>query len=92
MMENAIDEYLAMRRAAGFELEVPAYLLRSFARFATGRGETHVWTQSLIEWASEAPSLSPSDDLLARLKDPFLWGVDQSQNTATTGVPPVNSP
>lgn len=64
MLENAIDEYLAMRRAGGFELEVPAYLLRSFARFASGRGETHVCTRSVIEWASEAPSLSQRDHRL----------------------------
>jgi len=64
MLENAIDEYLAMRHAAGYELEVPEYLLRSFARFAFGRGETHVYAQSVIDWASEAPSLSQRDHRL----------------------------
>ena len=34
----------------------------------------------------------PSDDLIARLKDPFLWGVDQLSNTETTGKPTVDSP
>jgi integrase/recombinase XerD len=34
----------------------------------------------------------PSDDLLARLKDPFLWGVDQLSNTETTGKPTTDSP
>jgi integrase/recombinase XerD len=52
MLKNAIDEYLAMRRAAGFELEVPEYLLRSFARFAVSRKETYVRAQSVVEWAS----------------------------------------
>ena len=64
MLKNAIDEYLAVRRAAGFELEVPAYLLQSFARFAAGRGETHVHTPSVVEWASGAPSLSQRDHRL----------------------------
>ena len=64
MLENAIDEYLAMRHAAGYELEVPEYLLRSFVRFAFGRGETHVYAQSVIDWASEAPSLSQRDHRL----------------------------
>lgn len=64
MLENAIDEYLAMRRAAGFELEVPEYLLRSFARFASSRKETYVRTQSVVEWASQAPSLSQRDHRL----------------------------
>ncbi len=64
MLENAINDYLAMRCAAGFELEIPAYLLRSFARFASGRGETHVYAQSVVEWASQAPSLSQRDHRL----------------------------
>jgi site-specific recombinase XerD len=34
----------------------------------------------------------PSDELLARLKDPFLWGVDQRANTETTGKPTTDSP
>ena len=64
MLKNAIDEYLAMRRAAGFELEVPEYLLRSFARFAVSRKETYVRAQSVVEWASGAPSLSQRDHRL----------------------------
>ena len=64
MLGNAIDGYLAMRRAAGFELEVPEYLLRSFARFAASQKETSVRAQSVVEWASGAPSLSQRDHRL----------------------------
>ena len=42
MLMDAVDSYLAVRRAVGFELEVPEYLLRSFARSADERGDTHV--------------------------------------------------
>jgi integrase/recombinase XerD len=52
----AVDSYLAIRRAAGFELEVPEYLLRSFARFASGRRERYIRTATVIEWAGQAPS------------------------------------
>ena len=38
-MRQAVDRYLAMRQAAGFDLVNAAYLLRSFARAATERGE-----------------------------------------------------
>ncbi|MCP5070948.1 MAG: tyrosine-type recombinase/integrase [bacterium] len=55
-MMRAVDEYLAVRRAAGFALEVPEYLLRSYARFGDNRGETHVRAETVIEWASLAPS------------------------------------
>jgi integrase/recombinase XerD len=64
MLNKAVDSYLAVRRAAGFDLKVPEYLLRSFARFASIRGQTHVCVQTVIEWASEAPSLSQRDHRL----------------------------
>ena len=57
MLMKEVDSYLAIRRAAGFELGVPEYLLRSFARFASSRGETHVRKATVVEWASQAPSL-----------------------------------
>jgi len=68
MMMKAVEEYLALRRAAGFELEVPEYLLRSFARFASERGEKHVSARTVIEWASQAPSLSQRDHRLKTLR------------------------
>ena len=52
MLMQAVDSYLAVRRAAGYELGVPEYLLRSFARFATSRDEVVVLTASVVEWAS----------------------------------------
>jgi integrase len=64
MLMDAVDSYLSVRRAAGYELEVPEYLLRSFARFADERGDAHVCTQTAIEWASQAPSLSQRDHRL----------------------------
>ena len=56
MLMEAIDRYLGTRRAAGFELEVPEYLLRSFTRFACERGEQYVRTTTVLEWAGQAPS------------------------------------
>lgn len=56
MLMKAIDSYLETRRAAGFELEVPEYLLRSFARFARERGDDHVRSATVVEWAGQAPS------------------------------------
>jgi hypothetical protein len=47
-MRQAIDHYLAMRQAAGFDLVNAEYLLRSFARVAAERGETHVRATRLV--------------------------------------------
>jgi integrase len=64
MLIKKVDNYLALRRAAGYELEVPEYLLRNFARFAAQREETLVCTATVIEWASQAPSLNQREHRL----------------------------
>jgi integrase len=58
MLMRAVDAYLAVRRAAGYELTVVEYLLRAFARFAAARGEAHVRSTTAIAWAARAPSFS----------------------------------
>lgn len=56
MLSRSIDAYLELRRSLGSELSNEGYLLRAFARFASGRGEAHVRTGSVVEWAAAAPS------------------------------------
>ena len=57
-MMPAVDAYLALRRTAGFAMSNAEYLLRSFARFAAARGERHVRVTTLIDWASQGPSVA----------------------------------
>ena len=64
-MLKAIEAYLALRRATGFAMLNAEYLLKSFAAFATERGQTHVHTQTAIDWAARGPSVAQRD---ARLK------------------------
>ena len=85
MLMKAVEEYLAVRRASGFELEVPAYLLRSFARFCTERGEKHVSTRTVIAWASQAPSLSQRDH---RLKTVRRFAIHAHVEDALHEIPP----
>lgn len=56
MLKQTLDAYLSVRHAAGFELRVPAILLRSFVRFAQNRGQSYVTTQTAFDWAAMAPS------------------------------------
>jgi integrase/recombinase XerD len=79
MMTPLLDEYLALRRAVGFQLRVQEVHLRNFVKFATERGEAFVRTQSAIDWAALAPSPSQRGHRLdvirifaryARLEDP----------------------
>jgi integrase/recombinase XerD len=58
MLTTAVKRYLAIRRAAGFRLRVTEGFLRSYTRFAIGRSETHVRSQTVLEWAAQAPSAS----------------------------------
>jgi integrase len=64
-MLNDVEAYIALRRAAGFEMKNAEFLLKSFARFAVERKETHVNTQTSIDWAALGPSTAQRD---ARLK------------------------
>jgi integrase len=58
MMTPLLDDYLALRRAAGFQLRVPEVHLRNFVKFAAERQEVFVRTQTALEWAALAPSAS----------------------------------
>jgi integrase/recombinase XerD len=64
-MLNTVETYLALRRATGFAMSNAEYLLKSFAAFAAERGQTHVQTQTAIDWAELGPSVAQRD---ARLK------------------------
>ena len=57
-MMVAVDNYLALRRSAGFVLNNAEYLLRSFATFSADRQEQHIRTATVIDWASQALSLA----------------------------------
>jgi integrase/recombinase XerD len=64
MLMKKVDEYLALRRAAGYALEVPEYHLRNFARFAAQHDQKLIRTPMVIEWASQAPSLNQREHRL----------------------------
>jgi integrase len=57
MLTDAIRTYLALRRAAGFQLRVAGALLEHFAAFATAAGDTHVRAATALSWAAAAPSV-----------------------------------
>jgi hypothetical protein len=63
-MMPAIEGYLALRRAAGFQLSNAEYLLGSFARFAAARNETHVRAETAIAWAARSRSVAQRDERL----------------------------
>jgi integrase/recombinase XerD len=57
MLTQAVESYLAVRRACGFELKSQGNLLRSFAIFSDKKGEHRVCCEIAIEWAGLARSV-----------------------------------
>ena len=54
-MLNAVETYLTLRRGTGFAMQNAECLLKSFAAFAAEREQTHVHTQTAIDWAACGP-------------------------------------
>lgn len=57
MLVQAVQSYLAVRRAAGFELAREGARLSSFAAFSEARGKHYVCSATAIEWAGLARSV-----------------------------------
>ena len=86
-MLNAIETYLALRRATGFAMSNAEYLLKSFAAFAAERGQTHVLTQTAIDWAALGPTVAQRD---ARLKAVCRFVRHVQIEDARHVLPPAN--
>jgi integrase/recombinase XerD len=57
MLVKAVESYLAMRRACGFELKSEGKSLQSFAAFSDARGKGYVCLEIAVEWAGLARSV-----------------------------------
>jgi len=57
MLTEAVESYLRVRRACGFEFKGQGSLLRGFAVFSDERGKHHVCSDVAIEWAGLADSV-----------------------------------
>ena len=51
MLSQTVQNYIEVRRAAGFKFEAQAGLLCSFAAYVDARGEHYVRASTAIEWA-----------------------------------------
>ena len=86
-MLKAIEAYLALRRATGFAMLNAEWLLKSFAAFATERGQTHVHAQTAIEWAARGPSTAQRD---TRLRAVCRFARHVRVEDARHELPPIN--
>jgi hypothetical protein len=54
-MMAAVQAYLTLRRATGFDMSNAGYLLASFAGFAINRSDTHVLAETAIALGQPRP-------------------------------------
>jgi integrase/recombinase XerD len=58
MLTQAVESYLEVRRAMGFALHSEGSLLQSFARYSGAVGQSHICTETAIQWAGMARSIT----------------------------------
>ena len=76
MMMQSLDSYLAIRRAAGFQLNKVEKYLRQFVRFSSNEGKTHIGAQTAIEWARRLHKDTDIQFEVADLFEPFRGWVE----------------
>ena len=57
MLTEAVESYIALRRACGFAFRSEGTCLRGFAAFSDAKGQHHVRSDIAIEWARQARSM-----------------------------------
>jgi integrase/recombinase XerD len=76
---EAVDEYVAIRRALGFKLEGIDRLLRDFVRFLEDRGEQRITINTAVAWAvlpGKSNALHYSRLAAVRVFATYLRGAD----------------
>ncbi len=56
MLIAHVERYISLRQTLGFKLRDLSFNLSAFARFAAGRGETHIGVSTAVEWATAGSS------------------------------------
>lgn len=88
-LRQALDDYLAVRRALGYKLDRAEKDLAQFITYLEGLGEDHVTTQSALAWAT-LPSGAHRGYLSARLSVVRRFAVHLRGIDPATQVPPTD--
>ena len=87
---DRVNEYLALRRGLGFDLETPSWLLFDFARYAdrVGHQAGHVTTDLAVQWALSSRSRDPAQ-AIRRLSTVRVFARYLAVLDPSTEIPPV---
>lgn len=86
MIARAVQSYLSVRGAAGFELKNAAVHLRSFAAYLDARGQRHIDSHTAIEWARRGGSVVQR---ARRLSDVIRFARYLHAEDARHAIPPA---
>ena len=59
-LRDALEEYLAVRRSLGFDLRLPASLLRNFVSFLEANEATYITRALAVRWAEQPRDAQPA--------------------------------
>jgi len=59
-LQQALEEYLALRRALGYKLYEPGLVLAQFVRFLEGEDAAFITTELALRWATQPVNVQPS--------------------------------
>ena len=88
-LSTAIEEYLALRRALGFKMELAGRLLGQFTRYCEQAGARTVTTEVAVAWATAPAGSSPGwqAQRLGIVRGFAAWSQTQDPHTQ---VPPAD--
>lgn len=86
-LEQAIQDYLALRRSLGFKLREAGICLAKFAAFLDARGASHITTALALEWIQQRLTTQP-DTWAQRLGYIRGFARHHRANDPETEIPP----
>lgn len=86
-LEEAIQDYLALRRSLGFKLKRHSRFLEEFALFLEQAGESRITARLALQWATQPKQIQPSE-WAARLSVVRGFARYWSATDPTTEIPP----
>jgi integrase len=87
-LAQALNDYIALRRALGFELREVAGCLRNFVAFAEVEGAGHITTELALRWATKPATAQPAT-WTWRLVMVRRFAVWHSATEPRTEIPPA---
>lgn len=89
-LTQAVQDYLAMRRALGFRLRAVGRFLPQFAAFLDAQGASHITISLALQWAQATSSSRPTAWQALRLSMVRSFARYRSAVDPRTEIPPVH--